>query len=147
MAKIEWNEQNKKSFTSAVKIAGDSDNKDVVQYSEYILSALKFGDTTRLVKTAKEGFAEYGIGFEWNPARYSNQKLNDEVSEMENLLRSCFDVSAYDDSTSKGKRFLSTNTKTKKDGTKDKPRPLTGDRIVDSLIAKVRRAAKAEDTK
>lgn len=147
MAKIEWNEQNKKSFESAVKIAGDSDNNDVTQYSEYILSALKFGDTDRLAKTATEGFAKYGVVFNWSPARYSSKKLNDEVSEMETLIRSCFDVSAYDASTSKGKRLLSTNTKTKKDGTKDKPVPLTGTQILDSLIGKVRRAAKAEDTK
>ena len=147
MAKIDWNEQNTKAFEAAVKIVGDSDNSDVRTYSEYILNALKFGDTERLLEKAVEGFAKYEIDFDWSPARYSSKKLNDEVSEMENLIRSCFDVSAYDASTSKGKRLLSTNTKTKKDGTKDKPVPLTGTQIRDILLKRLHRNAKAEDTK
>ena len=147
MAKIEWTEQNKKAFESAVKIVGDSENNDVVKYAEYILNGMEFGDTDRLLDRAKEGFGKYGVDFDWSPARYSSATLNTQVSEMENLIKSCFDVSAYDASTTKGKKLLSTNTKTKKDGTKDKPVPLTGTQIRDILLKKLHSAAKTEDKK
>ena len=64
---------------------------------------------------------------------------------MLELLNACFDVSAYNDSDAKGKRFLKANTKTKKDGTKEAGKELTGEQLLAILTNRAKRVAGEED--
>lgn len=144
MAKIEWNKKNTQSFTKALNdFKAAAEDPEVTRRVDWVLGCLEFGDTNRIVDNAEKTLE----GFKWSPARYSSETLEYQVSEMELLIQSCFDVSGYDNADAKGKRLLTTNTKTTKDGTKAKPVPLTGAQIQDILLKRLHRAAKAEDTK
>ena len=52
---------------------------------------------------------------------------------------------AYNASKAKGKRFLKANTKTKKDGTREAGKELTGEQVLDILINRAKRVAGEED--
>ena len=83
--------------------------------------------------------------FSYKPPAFNSEKINDDFSGLLDLLNACFDVSAYNDSDVKGKRFLKANTKTKKDGTKEAGRELTGEQVLAILTSRAKRVAGEED--
>jgi len=143
MAKITWNETNVEAFGAAVAAYQKANPEVDSQKIDHINNLINFGDFDHLLSIAEKHLPD----FSWSAPRYSSDSLNREVLDMEALISECFDVAAYDDSKVKGKRLLTTNTKTKKDGTKDAPVALTGTQIKEILLARLHRAAKAEDTK
>jgi len=83
--------------------------------------------------------------FSFKPPTFNSEKINTDFSGLLDLLNACFDVSAYNDSDAKGKRFLKANTKTKKDGTKEAGKELTGEQVLAILTSRANRVAGEED--
>ncbi len=83
--------------------------------------------------------------FSYKPPTFNSEKINTDFSGLLELLNACFDVSAYNDSDAKGKRFLKANTKTKKDGTKEAGKELTGEQLLAILTNRAKRVAGEED--
>ena len=119
------------------------------QQEEYLTFTLKLegGVTKHVLKVCNDLLKnEKGIPeFSYKPPTFNSEKINTDFLELDRLLNACFDIDAYNKSTAKGKRFLKANTKTKKDGTREAGKQLTGEQLLAIIVNRAHRVAKEED--
>tara|TARA_A100001201_G_scaffold142657_1_gene141477 strand:+ start:2329 stop:2826 length:498 start_codon:yes stop_codon:yes gene_type:complete len=134
------------AFVAFLKTHKVAEPKQKEEYLTFTLG-LEGGVTKHVLNVCKKLLSnEKGIPeFSYKPPTFDSEKINTDFSELVRHLNACFDVSAYNDSDVKGKRFLKANTKTKKDGTKEAGKELTGEQVLDILINRAKRVAGEED--
>ena len=131
------------AFLASHKVA---EPKQKVEYLTFTLK-LEGGVTKHCLKVCNDLLMnEKGIPeFSYKPPTFNSEKINDDFSELVKHLNACFDIDAYNKSKVKGKRFLKANTKTKKDGTKEVGKELTGEQLLAIIVNRAHRVAKEED--
>lgn len=130
------------AFLASHKVA---EPKQKVEYLTFTLK-LEGGITKHVLKVCNDLLKnEKGLVFAYKPPTFNSEKINTDFLGLLDILTACFDVKAYNASKAKGKRFLKANTKTKKDGTREAGKELTGEQVLDILINRAKRVAGEED--